>query len=352
MKSAHEAEKAPLSRSSPRQAEGDSAHYEETTSDKIGRFSFVDLPLRGTTRITLCLLNNRMRRRWFNVGFELDPQNEIQKPPVYRPTLPEQSFGVRALLETFQMRKLLEQAFLDSLKHIPGMIYIEEVAITAKPYIKNSHNRNGPGNADYVLDEKDLRKFDRFSNLMEVLEHELGAYTGLEISFDGRPLPYYGEPPSTSQGWLDYHEYYANLKRSLAVSELVGVEVMISPEYTRAYGDKKIIEVTTKNGDGIVRGHANGMVTIYLHGYSTPRQFYLPKYLPKEFPDRLTYHRQPTLLWVPELITSEEGKAEVSLPVGRNFARTLRVRIESYSPTGVVGSDEVYLPVGREKGTW
>ena len=77
-----------------------------------------------------------------------------------------------------------------------------------------------------------------------------------------------------------------------------------------------------------------------------------PMYVPTEFPDRLIYHRQPTLLWVPELVTSDQGKAEVSLPIGRNFSRTLRVRVEGYSPLGIVGSDEVYLPVGREKGTW
>ena len=113
-----------------------------------------------------------------------------------------------------------------------------------------------------------------------------------------------------------------------------------------------LIEVTTKEGKGIVRGERGGKITTYIRGVATPRQFYVPKYTPTEFPDRLPYHRQPTLLWVPELITSEEGKAEVSLPVGRNFARTLRVRVESYSPTGMVGSDEVYLPVGREEGTW
>ena len=113
-----------------------------------------------------------------------------------------------------------------------------------------------------------------------------------------------------------------------------------------------VIDITTKEGIGIPRPERSGKVTTYIRGFSTPRQFYVPKYMPDEFPDRLTYHRQPTLLWVPELITSEEGKAEVSLPVGRNFARTLRVRVESYSPTGMVGSDEVYLPVGREKGTW
>ena len=113
-----------------------------------------------------------------------------------------------------------------------------------------------------------------------------------------------------------------------------------------------VIEITTKAGHGIVRGERSGKITTYIRGVATPRIFYAPKYVPAEFPDRLVYNRQPTLLWLPELVTSEEGKAEVSLPVGRNFARTLRVWVESYSPTGVVGSDEVYLPIGKEKGTW
>ena len=362
------------------QVQADSMHAEETLSNKMGRFAFTNLPLWGASKLTIWAENKRSQRRWFNVGFKLDPQNEILKPPVYRPNLPEQSFGVMALLETFRKNKLLEQAFLDSLRNIPGMIYIDEVAITAKPYIKNSYNRNGPGNADYVLDEKALGKFDRFSTVLEVLEHEIPGfrivYINLEMSsaspmpkpgydcprftlnngnfeflIDGAPLPYYGATPSTLQGIKDRYQFYYDLIRSIPVSELVGVEVMISPQYTAVYG-RKIIEITTKSGYGLTRGLTNGTVITYLRGFSAPRQFYQPKYIPREFPDRLTYHQKPTLLWVPELITSEEGKAEVSLPVGRNFARTLRVRIESYSPTGVVGSDEVYLPVGREKGTW
>ncbi|MGE4569465.1 MAG: hypothetical protein AB7C90_09845, partial [Bacteroidales bacterium] len=174
------------------QAQGDSAHKEETLSDKMGHFAFADLPLRGTTKITLWLQNNRMRRRWFNVGFELDSQNEILKPPVYPPNLPEQHFGVRALLETLRLRKLMEQAFIDSLKHIPGMIYIDEVAITAKPYIKNSFNKNGPGKADYVVDEKDLGKFDPISNLLEVLEHEIPGFRMVYLNSDSSlfsPVP-------------------------------------------------------------------------------------------------------------------------------------------------------------------
>ncbi|MGE4569464.1 MAG: carboxypeptidase-like regulatory domain-containing protein, partial [Bacteroidales bacterium] len=388
-------------------AQGDHTFVQDIRSDEKGRFAFIDLPLRGTTKVTLYSHSSRItsKIKRLNVGFELDPQQKLQKPKVYAPRLPEQSIGVMALLDAFRKQKLLEQTFLDSLRNISGMQYIEEVSITRKPLIKNSYNRNGPGNADLVLDEKAMGKFDRFSNLLEVLEHEVPSFRkgyfssgpsyffslepreGYDPRFaigirriifrvDGAPLPYYGEVSVTPQGKEDYFEYQANLLRSIPVSQLVGVEVMVSLKYLAGYGELSMddnslvaafareklyninrenccfIEITTKEGKGIVRGERGGKITTYIRGVATPRQFYVPKYTPTEFPDRLPYHRKPTLLWVPELITSEEGKAEVSLPVGRNFARTLRVRVESYSPTGMVGSDEVYLPVGREKGTW
>jgi len=383
-------------------AQGDYSFTREKYTNVSGQFAFTDLPLRGTTKLSLWAYDNKGKIDRFNVGFELDPQQELQKPKVYAPRLPEQSIGVMALLENFRHQKEVEQAFLDSLKRIPGMYYIEEVSITKKPFIKNSYNKNGSGNADIVLDEKAMGKFDRFSNLLEVLEHEVPGFRkgyltkvfdvmffdsvyrlGYEprfvigrrpvaISIDGAPLPYAGPKPSTPQGWEDYHAFSENLLRNIPVSELVGVEVLLSKVYLSRYNTGLVEEglsslfsienegsttgcaivITTKEGHGIVRAERTGKITTYIRGVATPRIYYVPKYVPAEFPDRLTYHRQPTLLWVPEMVTSDQGKAEVSLPVGRNFARTLRVRVESYSPTGMVGSDEVYLSVGREKGTW
>ncbi len=383
-------------------AQGDYSFTREKYTNVSGQFAFTDLPLRGTTKLSLWAYDNKGKIDRFNVGFELDPQQELQKPKVYAPRLPQQSIGVMALLENFRHQKEVEQAFLDSLKRIPGMYYIEEVSITKKPFIKNSYNKNGPGNADIVLDEKAMGKFDRFSNLLEVLEHEVPGFRkgyltkvfdvmffdsvyrlGYEprfvigrrpvaISIDGAPLPYAGPKPSTPQGWEDYHAFSENLLRNIPVSELVGVEVLLSKVYLSRYNTGLVEEglsslfsienegsttgcaivITTKEGHGIVRAERTGKITTYIRGVATPRIYYVPKYVPAEFPDRLTYHRQPTLLWVPEMVTSDQGKAEVSLPVGRNFARTLRVRVESYSPTGMVGSDEVYLSVGREKGTW
>ena len=388
-------------------AQGDNSFVEGTRSDENGRFAFTDLPLRGTTKLTLYChirrISSNIRR--LNLGFELDPQKELQKPKVYAPRLPEQSIGVMTLLENLRHQKALEQVFIDSLQHMPGMEYIEEVAITRKPPIKNSYNLNGPGQADIVLDEKAMEKFDRFSNLLELLEHELVGFRkgyvsndrryfdtisrtdlvplfvvgkrAIRFSIDGGSLPFFGGGGSP-QALEDMFEFQANLLRNIPVSQLVGVEVLLSKVYLYRYdvfqgrfeglGEEGlaslfstanseesldcVIEITTKAGHGIVRGERSGKITTYIRGVATPRIFYAPKYVPAEFPDRLVYNRQPTLLWLPELVTSEEGKAEVSLPVGRNFARTLRVRVESYSPTGVVGSDEVYLPIGKEKGTW
>ena len=123
-------------------AQGDNSFVQDIRSDQIGRFAFTDLPLRGTTKLTLYChirrISSNIRR--LNLGFELDPQKELQKPKVYAPRLPEQSIGVMTLLENLRHQKALEKVFIDSLQHMPGMEYIEEVAITRKPPIKNSYN--------------------------------------------------------------------------------------------------------------------------------------------------------------------------------------------------------------------
>ncbi|MGE4567753.1 MAG: hypothetical protein AB7C90_01040 [Bacteroidales bacterium] len=275
--------------------QGDLCFAKDTRTNENGWFAFPDLPLRGSSKLTLFChnMNNKLRR--INVGFELDPQADLEKPPVYAPRLPQQSIGVISLLENFRQQKIREQNFLDSLKKVPGMYYIEEVAVTAKPYIKNSYNKNGPGKADLVLDEKAMEKFDRFSNLLEVLEHEVPGFRKGYISpdqehfsevpkddyipqfvigvrpvnflFDGGPFPLYtgdrfapelarensqsesrnraviAKPTMSPQGLEDYFEFRAALLRNLSVSQLAGVEVMVTPDNVSRYG------VTGVNGN-------------------------------------------------------------------------------------------------------
>ncbi|MGE4569116.1 MAG: hypothetical protein AB7C90_08040, partial [Bacteroidales bacterium] len=91
---------------------------------------------------------------------------------------------------------------------------------------------------------------------------------------------------------------------------------------------------------------------VQMRGFSTPKLFYVPKYIPTDYPDRLSYHRKATLFWSPSLASSDAGVAELSFPVGRNYPRTLRLSVTGYDLGGKVGNGNFFIRTGTGKGAW
>ena len=160
-----------------------------------------------------------------------------------------------------------------------------------------------------------------------------------------------------------YNQLMARLNL-IPVSQIVGIEVMTSRNYVWTYMNEafigksldyippSVIEITTKSGKGLGMKEPGGQITLQMRGFSTPRIYYVPKYIPVDFVDRLEYHRKPTLFWTPSVATSDGGVAEISFPIGRNYPRTLRVSVSGYDLQGKVGNGETFILSGRERGTW
>ena len=389
-------------------AQGDYSFAQDRITDQMGRFSFLDMPLQGMTKLTLIVQKNNKERRTFNIGFEIDSTIMFKKPPVYTPVLPSESMGIQAVLADFRKKKAADRIFIDSLSTLPGMHYIEEVSITSKRIVKNSFNKNGPGNADIVFDEQRLGKYDRFNSLLEVLYNEIPGfgkgYVTPDLLFfskvaregyeptavigkqrvyfrvDGSDATYFAFDSMVHQSDLDlggggtieptlfakeqiYNQLMARLNL-IPVSQIVGIEVMTSRNYVWTYMNEafigksldyippSVIEITTKSGKGLGMKEPGGQITLQMRGFSTPRIYYVPKYIPVDFVDRLEYHRKPTLFWTPSVATSDGGVAEISFPIGRNYPRTLRVSVSGYDLQGKVGNGETFILSGRERGTW
>ncbi len=386
-------------------AQGDYSFTRDRITDQQGRFSFRDLPLQGTTKLTLIAQKENKERRTFNIGISIDSTEVMKKPKVYAPQIPAESFGMNAALAVFRRNKEADKQFLDSLVRIPGMYYIEEVSITSKRTVKNSYNKNGPGNADIVFDEQKLSKYDRFSNILEVLNNEIpgfgkGYLTPDQYYFSKEPREGYdpqiviGKQPVTirvdgSDALFFAYDSLVNMDlegvaarplslyakeqiydmllerlNQLPVAQLVGIEVMTSRNYVwtyrnDAYFEKSldyippaVIEITTKEGKGLGMKQPGGQISVQMRGFSMPKLFYIPKYIPVDYPDRLSYHRKATLFWTPSLASSESGVAELSVPVGRNYPRTLRVSITGYDLGGKTGNGNFYIRTGTGKGNW
>ncbi len=378
--------------------QGEYSFAQEERSDESGRFSFQDLPLTGMSYLTLMVQKENSKRKRFNVGVTLDKMVEIEKPSYPEPDLPPT--GGESLLALYNKAKSIEQALIDSLARLPGMQYIEEVSITGKRIIPNSYNRNGPGNADIVLDEQQLMKYDRFNSLLDVLQNEVPGFGKGFISSDNlyfsRTSNFFYRPvfsidersvsfrvdgenieqiiaedmtgESESNSWYSLNAQFEQLEEalnSISVNDIVGIEVMTSRNRIWVYDNTALmamsldfrppcfIEITTKDGAGVTQYYQpTGIHQLRIRGITPQKQYYLPKYIPSDYVDRFLYHRQPTLYWEPALTTGEEGTAKISIPIGRNYKRTLRVTADAYNLKGSVGSKQTSIDVGSGEGTW
>lgn len=386
-------------------AQGDYSFTLDRITDQQGRFSFRDLPLQGTTKLTLIAQKENKERRTFNIGITIDSTEVMKKPAAFAPQIPAESIGMNAALAGFRRNKEADKRFLDSLVHIPGMHYIEEVSITSKRIVKNSYNKNGPGNADIVFDEQKLGKYDRFSNLLEVLHNEIPGFGKGYLSpdqyyfsktpregydpcvvigkqpvtfrVDGSDALYFAYdslvhmdiegvaaiPPTQFAKEQIYNQFMERLNQ-LPVAQIVGIEVMTSRNYVWTYMNEAfigksldyippaIIEITTREGKGLGMKQPGGQISVQMRGFSTPKLFYVPGYIPTDYPDRLSYHRKATLFWSPSLASSDAGVAELSFPVGRNYPRTLRLSVTGYDLGGKVGNGNFFIRTGTGKGAW
>ncbi len=125
----------------------------DTLTDSDGRFVFRNFPEIDTPAFVIKAVNRHDKS--FNVGIVMDDD----KPPLYAmaagPAIqPWYLSSDTALLNTAKNnRTRIEQEYLAPNGHL-----LKEVKILAKKIVKGSQNLNGAGNADLVLDEKDMIK--------------------------------------------------------------------------------------------------------------------------------------------------------------------------------------------------
>jgi hypothetical protein len=148
----------------------------DTVTDAQGRFGFDHLlPLENTV-VSLIAKHRKGKRNALGLGIELDRQPQTPSPPVAALPRSGSSAAWEELLAMYRMQKQSDEHWLDSLLKRTDTKMIKEVTIEAKRPVKGSYNLNGPGQADHVLYEEDIARYDKYDRLLDILKAEFPQF--------------------------------------------------------------------------------------------------------------------------------------------------------------------------------
>ncbi len=297
----------------------------DTVTNATGTFTFKGVFPADTAVYFLQARNKKGKSS--NVGIEMDEF----KPPVFAPlndritpwyvnadnnnlSIIKKQLTLQQNLETFTRGKMLK-----------------EVVIKNKRIIKDSKNLNGPGEADVIIDEGDLQKAGR-TTLGDLLSKRVKGFgyrpekkTGIlyyniygatvHLIVDGVNTEFFMPEGETLYQYLkQYFDYYD-------AEEIKGIEVMANPSHSGTYTSRYLpplttpwehtfIEVTTRGGHGPFVKKAIGTYVYRPMPFTTPKQFYAPKYTISTVPDMTDI--RSTIHWEPDFVTDKDGKATIS----------------------------------------
>lgn len=308
----------------------------DTVTNANGYFSFKNLPAIDTANFLLQAVKRNGKS--MNIGFEMQDTEPLPVAPNLKH--PMRRFYADSVLQTvinnnIEAKQKTEAALFG--KHV-----LKEVVIKGQKVIKGSHNLNGPGNADEVIDEKELLKANK-TPLMELLIRRIsGFHEGMfpariapdskmsymikmhrvKLIFDGINVEDYFQPDTERK--YDRLFYLKGVIEQFTAEDIKGMEVMYSGKYNNAYNatisshenvspvndlDYAYIEITTRSGKGPLINSKDGF-----YGYrplmpTWSKQFYAPKYQTRETPLKTDF--RSTLHWQPDIITDTAGQATI-----------------------------------------
>jgi len=321
----------------------------DTVTDKEGRFIFKGLFPVDTAEFKI-QARNRVGQS-FNVGIEM--LNGF-KPPV---------FAAAAILQTPRYVNIdtvllnnnsTNIAQLKAEVNLPDAGYLlNEVVIKEKKIIPDSHNLNGPGEADQTFDEQDMLKAGKMS-LEKFLEKNIKGFNNhggnwlqgasLPISYVlyGKMVHFVIDGIDINQLFADYdlgqlsglgpikepdrRTFLAGFLDKFTAEDVKGVEIMYNSKYNSAYNARILataslnsygdniayIEITTRAGKGPYAGTTTGTYLYKPLPFTLPKQFYRPRYTVNNSNTAIGTDLRSTIHWEPDIITDKDGKAVVS----------------------------------------
>jgi len=313
----------------------------DTVTDERGYFVFKNLP--PFEYPVFQIRTSNARDKSFDLNIEID---EPQFPDFKIKNIQPKPIIEQVLVPNEELTKLKSfQQKLDG-------TMLKEVNINAIKTVNNSDNLNGPGQADQVLNEADLKKEGRVT-LLEVLEKRIKGFMltangarintqPLKFIFDGMDLEF-----GQNLSFIDLR----NELQGYSIENITGLEVAVNMKYTSRYnfrhqenshlisyveGGPSYIEITTRAKKGPFAKPARGMYLYRSLPFSLPlKEFYVPKYhrqkAETEAPDL-----RSTVYWNPNILTDAEGKASFFFYT-TDVAGTYTVVVEGSDMNGNLG---------------
>jgi hypothetical protein len=346
----------------------------DTITDKQGRFSFASLPVLDSATAFMIQARNA-KGRSFNVGIEVD---EIKLPSftnISSQVMPWYINTDTVILNNAKISKLYQ----DNQQNIIAGTLLKAVSVSAKKVIKESNNLNGAGNADIVLDEKDMAKAGK-STLLDLLfqkvknfregyppksyEREYWVATNrVRLVFDGIDVDRLYQP--TGGGMPEEHyNYMRNFLQYYTADDIKGIEVMHSNKYNSQYNSTYLnidellkvgvrinytyIEITTRGKQGPFMRKTPGTYVYRYVPYTLPKLFYSPKY--KADKPVTTPDLRSTIHWEPNIITDAKGEATVSF-FSADHPGNYTYILEGSDLTGHVGRQSGKIKIRTKPGS-
>jgi hypothetical protein len=335
----------------------------DTVTDNQGRFLFNKFPRVDTA---IFILQARTRHgKSFNVNIDMDefvpPVFAAPKTPLLIPWyVNADTTWLTRFKNTIQMR---QQEFNPG-----GGKMLKEVKIVAKKTVKGSQNLNGSGNADIVVDEKELEAAGKKTWLQLCEEKIPGFYGVIVLDKNYSPVWVYRvnyknvvlvvngvmlsrvlPPGYRIKDFLNVHN----------AEDIKGIEVNASPKYVGNYMRRfypsdiidpdmlAFVEITTRSGDFKME-FTPGTYLCKPLALSWPRQFYKPKYKLNDT-SRMADLRS-TIDWEPNIHTDTQGEATVTFYAGTE-PRTYTIIAEGTDMNGNIGTVRRKLTIVKREAS-
>jgi hypothetical protein len=197
---------------------------------------------------------------------------------------------------------------------------LKEIVVKANKIVHGSHNLNGPGEADIVLDEEDMKKAGKMS-LLDLIKQKVKGFKIDYLHSSFRILP---EPVFFFIDGVFLNSYYPSFTNQLDklntinAEDVRGIEVMTTIQHAHIYNvylfadpaaPLNYIEVTTRSGKSIWEQKTPGTYIYKPIPFSWPHKFYHPRY---NSVNDSTANIYSTIHWEPVVETDTDGTATVS----------------------------------------
>ena len=270
--------------------------------NETGKFIIDDMVFSDTTLLTISINDKKMKE-----FVELDLDAPIAKYDSW--------IGFKPLVKGFQVNPSLRDYLENAEKRRQAaaafdemdLVEIDEFVVQSQKYLPETEEVTRVyGKGDMTLVPSEIGGFEGYYDIWQLLQ---GRFPGVQI----KPNPM-GSPTITIRGagslnalspifLLDNVPVDAQFLSAISPRDMAAIDVFKDGASLAMFGSAGaggVIAVYTKRGNGIV-DTGEGVFNIRFPGYSTPKEFYMPKYDTETIskPDfRTTLYWNPKLKWV------------------------------------------------------